>query len=78
MAMKCLLDGMKLVPLSQTFHGCDLAILNIHSEVKATTRAAPVDQDSAGTADAVFATDVRSRETEFMTQDICQQIAGLH
>ena len=62
----------------KAFDGGDLRALRLYGEHQAGARAAPVEQNRAGPADAVLAADMRTRELQFVTQEIGKHHAHRH
>ena len=76
MTLKRILQGMQSsVSIGDAFNRENFATIRLHCEHQAGARAAPINQHSASAAHAVFASDMRARETQFMPQKIRQQHA---
>jgi hypothetical protein len=59
----------------ETFHGADVASIDLHRERQAGARDRSVHGNGAGSTDTVLASDVRTRHADLVTQKIRQQHA---
>ena len=60
----------------ETFHGADIAAVDLHRERQAGACDQSVHGDGAGSADAVLASDMGTSRADLVTQKIRQQHAG--
>jgi hypothetical protein len=70
--MEGILERFEPPALARTFDGLDNSAVGLHREHQATAHNVPVDDDGTGSARAVFATDMRPSQAQFVAQEINQ------
>ena len=62
----------------ETLDGEEVVSVGLYCKEQTGTHGHAFEQDSAGSTDAVFASDVRARQSQMMAQEVAQQQAGLY
>jgi hypothetical protein len=72
------LQRVEALALGQTLHSHKLSVIRLHRQQQAGAHGFAVKENGTGTADAMFATQVRACEMKLLAQEIGQSLACFH